>query len=143
MPKILFLGILISIATATSAWSADLAFSVKGLRSATGSLMISVYDRADGFPDEAKSAVKAVKLKAVKDNMLVKFSGLNAGAHAVAFYHDENNNGKLDTNAFGMPTEGFGFSKDPRISFGAPSFNECAIEVRDPSTKSDANLKYY
>lgn len=35
---------------------------------------------------------------------------LPAGEYLFSFYHDINNNGKLDTNFLGIPKEPFGFS---------------------------------
>ena len=32
--------------------------------------------------------------------------------YAVRLYHDEDNDGELDTNMFGVPQETFGFSND-------------------------------
>jgi uncharacterized protein (DUF2141 family) len=46
------------------------------------------------------------------------FSHLPFGTHAIKVYHDENNNGKLDKNAFGMPKEKYGFSNNARATFG-------------------------
>ncbi|MDB2408843.1 DUF2141 domain-containing protein [Crocinitomicaceae bacterium] len=42
-------------------------------------------------------------------------------------FHDKNNNGKLDKNAFGIPLEPYGFSQNARARFSAPSFNDAKI----------------
>jgi uncharacterized protein (DUF2141 family) len=47
------------------------------------------------------------------------FSGLGKGKYAVLVYHDQNTNGKLDTNFIGMPKEGVGNSNNHK---GIPSF---------------------
>jgi uncharacterized protein (DUF2141 family) len=36
--------------------------------------------------------------------------------------HDENRNGELDTNMFGIPKEGYGFSSGAKVTMSAPSF---------------------
>ena len=51
------------------------------------------------------------------------FADIAPGAYALAVIHDENMNGKLDTNWLGAPTEGYGFSNDPKALFSAPSFS--------------------
>jgi uncharacterized protein (DUF2141 family) len=38
-----------------------------------------------------------------------EFSDIKPGKYAIAVIHDENCNGKLDTNMFGIPKEGYGF----------------------------------
>jgi len=37
-------------------------------------------------------------------------AGIPPGTYAIACYHDENDNGKLDTNFLGIPKEGTGAS---------------------------------
>jgi uncharacterized protein (DUF2141 family) len=37
------------------------------------------------------------------------FSDIKPGNYAIAVIHDENRNGELDTNMFGIPKEGYGF----------------------------------
>jgi uncharacterized protein (DUF2141 family) len=54
----------------------------------------------------------------------------------VASYHDENDNGKLDTNAFGLPTEGYGFSNDAQGTLGPPSYTQAAFDFDGKSDKA-------
>jgi len=51
------------------------------------------------------------------------FEDIPLGAYALAVVHDENMNGKLDTNWLGIPTEGYGFSNEAKALLGAPSFS--------------------
>ncbi len=44
--------------------------------------------------------------------------------------HDENGNGKMDTNWLGMPAEGYGATRDPRGSFGPPKFKDAAFSYK-------------
>ena len=41
--------------------------------------------------------------------------------------HDEDDDGALDTNLFGVPSEPFDFSNDARARFGRPDFAEAAF----------------
>jgi Uncharacterized protein conserved in bacteria (DUF2141) len=45
---------------------------------------------------------------------------------------DENGNGVLDKNFFGVPVEGYGFSNDARGSMGPPAFEKAAFR-HDPT----------
>jgi len=40
------------------------------------------------------------------------------GKYAVSVFHDENSNGKLDTNFLGIPREGVGASNNAKGHFG-------------------------
>ena len=52
------------------------------------------------------------------------FLPASPGVYAVGMLHDENNNGKMDTDMLGIPKEGYGASNDARGSFGPPSVND-------------------
>jgi uncharacterized protein (DUF2141 family) len=62
-----------------------------------------------------------------------RFEGLAPGSYAVLVYHDENNNGKLDTNALGMPKEGVGTSNKHQ---GIPSYKKCAFSLVESTSIS-------
>jgi len=70
------------------------------------------------------------------------FTELKAGAYAVITFHDENDNGKLDENALGLPTEGYGFSNDAEGFFAAPSFKDAAVMLGGHDRAIGITLKY-
>jgi uncharacterized protein (DUF2141 family) len=117
------------------AQAADLIITVKGVRSSDGAVFVAVYDSESSFmkPPLAKAARK---LDAKKGELKIVIPGLPAGKYAVASYHDENNNGKLDTNALGMPEEGYGFSNDARGTLGPPRFTEAAFDFDGKADRS-------
>ncbi len=67
-------------------------------------------------------------------NVTVRFDSLTAEPKAVRLFHDENSNGTLDTNFFGIPTEGYGFSNNPRSRYGEPSFRDRLFEHQTDTT---------
>ncbi len=54
---------------------------------------------------------------------------LEAGNYALKFFHDENNNGTMDKNIFGIPKEAFGFSNDAKLNFGPPDLEDMLFRV--------------
>ena len=72
----------------------------------------------------------------------MKFQNLRPGSYAVVVLHDSNSDNKINRNLFGIPKEGFGFSRNPTIRFSAPKFSESAFVVAGPSTKIQIQLKY-
>lgn len=120
----------------------SLTVSLSGLRSHEGAVRICVSHQVKPFPaclgkgdDGLLTVVPAAQAEAV-------IPGLQPGRYAVAVIHDENGNGKLDTNAFGMPTEGFGFSNNPRITFGPPSFATSSLLVGQ-AEGTGIRMKYF
>lgn len=59
------------------------------------------------------------------------FASIPKGDYAVRMYQDVNNDGKANTGMFGMPKEPFGFSNNPSVSFGPPSFDKAKFTVGD------------
>ena len=64
------------------------------------------------------------------------------GIYAVSVHHDENKNGKLDTNVIGIPIEGIGASRNPSMTFGPPEFDEANFRLKN-NIKLKIKLKYY
>lgn len=71
----------------------------------------------------------------------LRVGDLASGDYAIALIHDENGNGRLDTR-FGIPIEGVGFSNNPRLLFGPPSFAAARFAVTDGATDETVKLRY-
>src|SRR5579871_3874112 len=108
-----------------SALASDLTISVESLRNSNGQLFLCVFSAEssdkEAFPDCDKGkSIRKQKLAMANGKATVTFYGLKDGEYAVAMIHDENANGKLDTNFIGIPTEGIGVSNNSRL-FGSPT----------------------
>lgn len=121
--KSLFLAAL----ACTGARAADLDVTVADVRSAKGTLMIAVIDSAAGWDGGAKPVAAATR-KVNGTAETFRFPNLPAGTYAVRVMQDENDNGKLDTNFMGMPTEPYGISNDPQV-MRRPTFDEAKVEL--------------
>ena len=71
----------------------------------------------------------------------IEFRGVPPGRYALAIFHDQNANRKLDT-FMGIPKEGFGFSRNPGIGFGAPSFDKVSIELAPGLARTSVRMQY-
>lgn len=113
----------------------NLSVEVIGVKGSGGVMNIGLFNSNSSFPDREK-AMDGALIKLTGPNPKHTFRNLPTGSYCVAVFHDENNNGTLDKNWFGIPTEGFGFSKDAMGTFGPPSFEEAKVDL-----KSDQHLK--
>jgi uncharacterized protein (DUF2141 family) len=112
--------------TSSHAHAAELSIEIKGVTSETGSVLVALYDKADMW---MKTAIKYAKVSAKKEGVSVVLKDLPEGEYAASIYHDENDNGKFDTNALGMPIEPYAFSNDASGNFGPPSYEQAKFKV--------------
>lgn len=110
-------------------------------RSMKGSICFTVFNQEDGFPDEADKALDEGCIGIERLPVVLDFE-LPQGYYALAVLHDENNDGEMNKGPFGMPKEGFGFSNNPELKWGAPSFEECKFLVKADLTDIKVDLKY-
>ena len=104
----------------------DLVLNIKGIKSDKGDIRYALYTDQDSFLSMEK-VFKAGAQKANKGNISVNIKDLPDGRYAIAIYHDENGNEKLDTNMLGIPKEDVAFSIGKMKTFGPPKFEECAF----------------
>jgi uncharacterized protein (DUF2141 family) len=64
------------------------------------------------------------------------------GVYALAVYHDANANRKFDRTGIGLPNEGFGFSNDPPVFLGMPSFKRVRVSVPKTDLNTTIKLRY-
>lgn len=120
--------------SANVALNSRLTVEIYGLKNQKGSLRLTLFANEQGFPNRSDRAVAYRCVEAKTASVSVTFDQLPPGRYAVAVIHDANNDGKLNTGFLGIPKEGFGFSRNPRIGIGAPSFHDTAISVAGEST---------
>lgn len=114
-----------------TAQAGELHVEVKGLTEIKGDLMVAVFNQKGQWLKQASVNRKLGVTQAV---LSVQFDNLPEGEYAVSVFHDLNSNGKLDSNAVGMPTEPYGFSNNAAGNFGPPSFDAAKIKLDQSKT---------
>jgi uncharacterized protein (DUF2141 family) len=65
------------------------------------------------------------------------------GTYAFAFLHDEDGDGRMHTDALGLPQEGYGFGNDAHGTLGAPSFESASYRFESGQRLvSTLNVRY-
>ena len=93
------------------------------------------------FPDCNRDPAAVKRSVAAGQAASIRLSGLAEGNYALAVIHDENGNGRLD-KFMAIPREGFGFSRNPRIRMGPPSFEEVRFALGAGGVRQIVRLKY-
>jgi uncharacterized protein (DUF2141 family) len=113
------------------------------IRNSIGTIACALFKSPTGFPTEyLHSATNIMVLKIRKSQARCDFEDIPAGTYALAVVHDENMNGKLDTNWLGIPTEGYGFSNDAKGVLKAPSFSSASFPYVGPDLDLTISLHY-
>ncbi|MCB9637965.1 MAG: DUF2141 domain-containing protein [Myxococcales bacterium] len=115
---------------------------IKGLRSNKGFVSITLFNSAKGYPMRPQHAVARLQLKLKSDKALFVFRDLPFGRYAAAAYHDENGNGKLDTNWIGIPREGTAASNDAKGFMGPPKFRDANFPLSRKSLTISMKMNY-
>jgi uncharacterized protein (DUF2141 family) len=136
----LLLAPLLLILPAAGTPAADIEISIEKIRNVKGVLHLCLTREPVHFPD-CKKDPRAVTRTVPAAAGRVRINGLVPGAYALAILHDENRNNKLDVFA-GIPREGFGFSRNPVVRFGAPKFRQVRIDLRPGFTRETVRMQY-
>ncbi|WP_299368707.1 DUF2141 domain-containing protein [Winogradskyella sp.] len=96
-----------------------------------GKMLIAVYDNASDFLDKT---FKGTKSDISNNGCVVTFENIPEGTYAVSIFHDENDNGKLDSNFIGIPKEDYGCSNGATGFMGPPKWKDAKFELKSDKT---------
>jgi uncharacterized protein (DUF2141 family) len=109
--------------------------TMTGFKNEEGTARVAFFLDARVWPD-GDSSIFATAVVPISDGQAVAvFEQVPAGPFAVSVFHDEDDDGELDSAALGIPSEPYGFSGDARDLFGPPSFEEARIDLAAGETK--------
>jgi len=98
----------------------------EGLRNSKGKIFCILFEAANAkdYPTKPEHATMKTSSPIVDKAASCTFADVKPGTYAVAAFHDENDDGKLDTGFLGIPSEPTGASNDARGSMGPPKFKD-------------------
>jgi uncharacterized protein (DUF2141 family) len=111
---------------------------ITGLRNDKGQVLCALFSSAADFPKNTANAIAVTKSQISDRHAVCEFAGVAPGTYAASVIHDENSNGKLDTNFMGIPKEGVGASNNARGRLGPPKFSSAAFSFA--SGKLELNI---
>jgi uncharacterized protein (DUF2141 family) len=111
------------------AQSHSLSVHIQNANSDQGKILVLVFNQKEGFPDAVDKAFKNYVLTPKNKQAQLVIENLSLGEYAISVFHDEDGNGVMNTNLIGLPQEKYGFSNNPKIFFGPPSFDKAAVQI--------------
>ena len=128
--KNLLLAIVVMVfATPIFAQTGTIVVKVSGIENNKGVVRIGLYNSKASFPIYSKAMFENSFKQANKSGITYTFKNIPVGTYAIAVFHDENENQKMDKNFLGVPKENYGFSKNVYGTFGPPNFEEVSFKV--------------
>tara|TARA_R110002050_G_scaffold291824_1_gene446656 strand:- start:494 stop:913 length:420 start_codon:yes stop_codon:yes gene_type:complete len=106
----------------------NLTVNISGLESDNGKVMIALYNDAEQF---LSKRYKSAMIKSTDKKVTYIFEGVPKGEYAVSFFHDENDNNKMDTNFIGIPKEDYGCSNNATGFMGPPKYEDAKFIIEE------------
>ncbi|WP_204346072.1 DUF2141 domain-containing protein [Psychroserpens algicola] len=115
----------------------DVTVKINNLSSNTGKVFVSIYNTETSFLSKGYKGTKSL----IENNSCeVTFKNIPAGVYAISFFHDENENNKMDSNFLGIPKEDYGCSNNARGFMGPPKWDDAKFEVKNESITQTITL---
>jgi len=117
---------------------------ISGLRTDKGQMLCALFSsaQAEAFPKKTDKTVARMTAKILGRQAICDFTGVAPGTYAVSVVHDENSNGKLDTNFIGMPREGVGASNDAKGHMGPPKLSAASFQYQSGRLELKIHVNY-
>jgi uncharacterized protein (DUF2141 family) len=101
--------------------------SFSGITRPTGALMVGIYDSEAAFA--GGNPVDGFKLDVTGPEASKTVTGLKPGVYAIKVFHDVDGDGRMGTNAFGIPLEPYAASNNAPSRMGPPAWADARFEV--------------
>ncbi|MCD4828062.1 MAG: DUF2141 domain-containing protein [Candidatus Cloacimonetes bacterium] len=135
--------ILLALAMTATVWAqATLTIEVSGVRSDDGMVMMSLLSGEDSFKNGQGEAFFQAHAAIENGRVVFVIEDVPPGVYAIRVMHDENGNGKMDTNWIGIPKEGYGASNNPKPRMGPPRWKDCHFEVTGDDLALGITMRY-
>jgi uncharacterized protein (DUF2141 family) len=141
MTRTLLVVASISFSLLSAASAADLTVTISGAHNANGAIAAGIFNSESGFPKPG-AAFAAFRIRAATGPISFTVHNLPPGRYAVTSYHDENDNGKLDADPTGLPTEGYGVSNKAREVLSPPQWSKASFELGDQNKTIAVTIEY-
>lgn len=122
---LIYMFVLISV-TLSQTDAYDITVTIENLKSNEGKVLVGLYNSKEDFlSKEFMGEVVTIS----ENSCAVTFKDVPKGIYAVSYVHDENENGKMDTNFVGIPKEDYGCSNNAKGFMSAPKWEDAKFEL--------------
>ena len=128
---------------AQSTINGDITVVITNLRSTEGKILISLYDKAEGFPRDRTAIIRTAAISSdASGQATTVFEGLPRGDYAIAVLHDEDNSLDMTFGALHLPKEGYCFSNNVKVRFKPPKFKKAKFTLDGDNVTQNLRMRY-
>jgi uncharacterized protein (DUF2141 family) len=102
---------------------------------------LGVFRKTDNFPEQGKYFKNYKQITESKGSIVFVIDNLPYSTYSLAVFQDNNLDGILNTNFFGIPKEPYGFSQNFKPKLSAPDFEDCSITYNNEQNTYVINLQ--
>jgi len=141
--KSIILTLTVNLILVNMAVANELSFTISGLKKGDGSSKVYVQLFKGEKSYQKGLSYSSSIVNVTSQDIVISFNNLELGDYAVRYFHDLNNNGKMDVNLFGAPIEGYGFSNDEKPNYGPVKFNKAKFSIDNNQTNTNNSNVIY
>jgi uncharacterized protein (DUF2141 family) len=113
------------------------------LRNAEGEVLISLYNRAEGFPRDRSMIIRSAAIPADGSGQVTTvFEDLPYGDYAIAVLHDEDRSDDMTFGVLHLPREGYCFSNNVKAVLKAPKFWKAKFPLNRDNVTQILRMRY-
>ena len=116
---------------------ADITVVISNFDTNQGKVFIALYNSEASFLNKGFEATFS---KIENNTCTVTFKAVPNGTYAISMFHDENDNNKMDTALFGIPTEDYGASNNAKGFMGPPKWQDAKFQINNKSITQHITL---
>lgn len=121
----------------------DITVVINNVRNADGKILISLYDKAEGFPRDREAIIRTAAIPSdASGQVTTVFDDLPYGDYAIAVLHDEDASQGMTFGAFHLPKEGYCFSNNVKVRFKPPKFKKTMFTLDGDNVTQTLKMRY-
>ena len=121
----------------------DITVVITDLRNTDGEILISLYDKAEGFPKDRDAIIRTAAVEPdASGQVTTVFADLPYGDYAIAVLHDEDNSHDMTFGVLHLPKEGYCFSNNVKVRVKAPKFKKTKFTLDRDNFTQTLRMRY-
>ena len=130
-------------------------FTIEGIKSSEGKIYVQLFKGEENYKSNKAhlSSIAIAKQGQVTitfndlgvddlDNDHLETGDVNNNDYGIRYFHDENDNASMESNLFGMPIEGYGYSNNAKANYGPVKYAQIKFQLANETVLNTSTIVY-